>query len=633
MKLGAGKTLVLTLLTSLAWLTMGNAALAATTSVSLTDGLTKEALIQMGLQPPGSIPTGTVCGAGPDLIVHDDNQGENGYGWNASANVGRMNDKFTPATYPAGLDWVCTAFITNAGVTSFNVNLVVYDDDGTGGEPGTVLGSKAVVVHPAAIGGLPFTPSFEAFSVSDLAIYIASGSVYISVEWDAAAEPGGVYLGADETLTTPLAGGYMRANADPWAPTQTFNPDYRALMIRAVMPIAGPGAPSLSKTFAPTQVLANASSTLTITLNNASQPTAAVLSAALTDTLPAGLVIAPTPNAATTCAGGSVTAAAGSGSVTLASGASIPANGNCTITVDVTSAADGSYVNIIAAGALQTQHGNNANPATATLTVGFTFPEPYCAVNFPSGVEPITRVVFADIDNTSPATGGPALQDFTAIVGNVAPGDGVQMTVEGNTAGPFSTPVMAYIDWDQNGVFDVGTEGYTIGTLNNSNGTDGQQVTANITVPLTAASGSTRMRVIKKFNTPADPCNTAGYGQAEDYTLSVLGASWTVTPAVSGGNGSIAPNTPQSVPDGDTIIFTLTPDPGYEIASVSGCGGTLVGNIYTTGPITGDCTVTASFRPVAAPARLIPTLNQWVLGLLGLLMAGFALLLWPRRTG
>jgi hypothetical protein len=30
------------------------------------------------------------------------------------------------------------------------------------------------------------------------------------------------------------------------------------------------------------------------------------------------------------------------------------------------------------------------------------------------------------------------------------------------------------------------------------------------------------MRVIKKFNTIADPCNTAGFGQAEDYTLNVL---------------------------------------------------------------------------------------------------------------
>jgi hypothetical protein len=46
----------------------------------------------------------------------------------------------------------------------------------------------------------------------------------------------------------------------------------------------------------------------------------------------------------------------------------IPANGSCTVTADVTAAA-GTYVNALPAGALQTNHGNNADPAVATLTV------------------------------------------------------------------------------------------------------------------------------------------------------------------------------------------------------------------------------------------------------------------------
>jgi len=467
-------------------------------------------------------PAGTSCAPGtPDIVIHDDGSGENGYGWNPIANVGRIADKFVPVAYPATISTVCASFITNTGVTSFNFNLVVYAADGAGGEPGTVLGTKAFVGHPASIGGLPFTPTFEAFDISDLALNIAAGAVYISMEWDAAVEPGGVFLGSDESPGTPLNGGYMRADTDPWSTIQSNNPSYKAMLVRAVMPLAGPGAPSVSKVFAPSQVLAGETSTLTIKLNNASQPTAAVLSAALTDTFPAGLVVAPAPNASTTCPSGTVTAVAGSGSVTLSSGAQIPASGSCEIKVDVTSAADGSYVNTIPVGALQTQHGNNAGAATATLKVGFTFPEPYCPVTFPSGIEPITRVVFSNIDNTSPATGGPPLQDFTAIVGNVAPGQTVSIKVEGNTAGNFTTPVAAYIDWNQDGVFDPVTEHYTIGSLVNSTGSDGQQVTVNITVPVDAVSGNTRMRVIKKFNTEAGPCNSAGYGQAEDYTLNV----------------------------------------------------------------------------------------------------------------
>jgi hypothetical protein len=37
------------------------------------------------------------------------------------------------------------------------------------------------------------------------------------------------------------------------------------------------------------------------------------------------------------------------------------------------------------------------------------------------------------------------------------------------------------------------------------------------------------------------------------------------------------------------------PNSGYSIASVSGCGGSLSGSTYTTGPITQACAVSASF--------------------------------------
>ncbi|TWI71693.1 pre-peptidase [Desulfobotulus alkaliphilus] len=68
----------------------------------------------------------------------------------------------------------------------------------------------------------------------------------------------------------------------------------------------------------------------------------------------------------------------------------------------------------------------------------------------------------------------------------------------------------------------------------------------------------------------------------------------TVTPS-AGVGGIIDPDTPQTVNHGATTSFTITPDTGYGISSVTGCGGTLSGNTYTTGAITGACTVTASF--------------------------------------
>ena len=146
----------------------------------------------------------------------------------------------------------------------------------------------------------------------------------------------------------------------------------------AAFPGGGTAIPSLAKGFNPVSIIAGSVSSLTIRLTNAN-PIVATLSAPLIDTLPAGVVIAPTPNASTTCGGGAtVSATAGGTTVTLPAGRSIPGGspGTCTVSVDVTSATAGSYVNTLAAGALQTNNGNNAAPATATLAVGGPVPIP-----------------------------------------------------------------------------------------------------------------------------------------------------------------------------------------------------------------------------------------------------------------
>ncbi|HEY0634612.1 MAG TPA: FG-GAP-like repeat-containing protein, partial [Gammaproteobacteria bacterium] len=75
--------------------------------------------------------------------------------------------------------------------------------------------------------------------------------------------------------------------------------------------------------------------------------------------------------------------------------------------------------------------------------------------------------------------------------------------------------------------------------------------------------------------------------------LNMSNISYTMN-ATSGADGTITPPT-QTVNYGSTAAFTLTPDTGYHIDAISGCGGTLAGNIYTTAPITADCTVSASF--------------------------------------
>lgn len=147
-----------------------------------------------------------------------------------------------------------------------------------------------------------------------------------------------------------------------------------------------------------------------------------------------------------------------------------------------------------------------------------------CSVAFPANVEPITHVQFQGINNiTSELNGGttPAYEDFTSQIGQVSLGQQYNLNVRGNTNGDFSHYITAYIDWNRNNSFEDEGETYPIGVLINSTGTDNVTVTGVINVPADAPLGICRMRIIKKFNNEAAPCNTVGYGQAEDYSLNV----------------------------------------------------------------------------------------------------------------
>ncbi|QPS10376.1 IPTL-CTERM sorting domain-containing protein [Delftia acidovorans] len=79
------------------------------------------------------------------------------------------------------------------------------------------------------------------------------------------------------------------------------------------------------------------------------------------------------------------------------------------------------------------------------------------------------------------------------------------------------------------------------------------------------------------------------------------------------GGGSIEAG--RDVAAGQQASFTLTTPPGYTV-QVSGCGGSLAGNTYTTATITGNCTISATFAPPptngacgsTAPSLTLPTL-------------------------
>ena len=76
--------------------------------------------------------------------------------------------------------------------------------------------------------------------------------------------------------------------------------------------------------------------------------------------------------------------------------------------------------------------------------------------------------------------------------------------------------------------------------------------------------------------------------------------TYTVTPSVSGGNGTATIPASGVVAYNATGTVTITPNAGFVTATPVGgsCGGTLAGSTYTTNAVIADCTVIASFVAV-----------------------------------
>lgn len=166
-----------------------------------------------------------------------------------------------------------------------------------------------------------------------------------------------------------------------------------------------------------------------------------------------------------------------------------------------------------------------------------SFPAPYCAISDPAevSVEEITAVSFSSIAISNANVVDP-LVDFTATVAPVTPGQAYSLKVYGNTYGDFDTSIVAFIDWNNNGTLDDSGEIYEVGLLTDSNGSDGVFAEMQITIPVTAASGITRIRITKIYTDEesvsiVDPCAISfdafgfgtfpGYGQALDFNLAV----------------------------------------------------------------------------------------------------------------
>ena len=104
------------------------------------------------------------------------------------------------------------------------------------------------------------------------------------------------------------------------------------------------------------------------------------------------------------------------------------------------------------------------------------------------------------------------------------------------------------------------------------------------------------------------PNYLAGDNSATPLQQQVNQPAYTVT-AVVGEHGALDPTTPSpaSVTSNQQTTFRFMADSGYHLTTVTGCGGTLSGDTYTTAPITGACAVTAAFAPDPANIGVTPS--------------------------
>jgi hypothetical protein len=162
----------------------------------------------------------------------------------------------------------------------------------------------------------------------------------------------------------------------------------------------------------------------------------------------------------------------------------------------------------------------------------------YCMPAFQYGADSnmISNVTLGTINNSSPVQSGNAqiYENFTSISTDLQSGNSYPISIKGPSS-TFPSDVVVFIDFNKNGNFDDAGESFYIGRLAAANPANAFTISNTITVPANAASGSTRMRVLKNTNVQAysnpaaansisSACDSSlRAGQTEDYTVNIIG--------------------------------------------------------------------------------------------------------------
>ncbi|WP_248906342.1 GEVED domain-containing protein [Flavobacterium sp. K5-23] len=186
--------------------------------------------------------------------------------------------------------------------------------------------------------------------------------------------------------------------------------------------------------------------------------------------------------------------------------------------------------------------------------------------------EYIGKVQFGTINN--PSAGGTGYSDFTAIGTDVTIGTSNTITITPTWTGSvYSEGYAVWIDYNQDGDFDDAGELVWSKAASTTN-----PVSGTITIPASATTGATRMRVSMKYNGIPSSCETFSYGQVEDYTVTIV-AEIVDTTAPTAPSALAASGTTETTTN---LSWTASTDNIAVVAYDVYIGTTILGTVTTT---------------------------------------------------
>ncbi len=191
--------------------------------------------------------------------------------------------------------------------------------------------------------------------------------------------------------------------------------------------------------------------------------------------------------------------------------------------------------------------GGSTTPLPTTVT--------YCASKGTSvAYEYVDLVQLGSINRASGANAG--YYNGTALSTTVAAGSAQTISLSAGFVGTaYSEYFKVYIDYNQNGVFtDAGEL-----VVNAAASSAATTRSFAFTVPATAKSGNTRLRVVLSDASATTSCGSYSYGETEDYTLTVSGGTRT--------DGSTTTRTSNSNALADR--YTLYPNPATQVLNIA----------------------------------------------------------------